>query len=84
MRGIYESGNIKELIRETANQETKQLEIEIIDVENMIFFKSGEKHRIKGTGFILQRQFRKQVLSLISICRKDYQNVIGKRMHMLL
>lgn len=78
VRGTYASGNLTELIGEVkrykldiiALQETKQRGTDVIEMEDVMFFKSGGDDRKLGSGFIVQKAFVQRVLSFKAISER--------------
>lgn len=68
--GTFETDKLNALISEikkykldiVALQETKQFEMEIMEMDD-IFFKSGGENRILGTGFMAQKRYKEGVMS---------------------
>lgn len=78
VRGINEEGAIKNLIKEInkydmqiiALQETHLPGNGIQEIDNHILFKSGNKQRQFGTGFILNKQLKEKVLDFQQISER--------------
>ena len=75
IRGLNEEGALKKLVREirkysfdvVAIQETKQKENQIIEIEDYIYFNSGDKSKIRGTGFIVHKKLKQHILQFQAI-----------------
>ncbi|KAK5639471.1 hypothetical protein RI129_011963 [Pyrocoelia pectoralis] len=78
VRGTYAAGGLKQLVREMecykldiiAVQETKQRGTGIAEVEKTIFFKSGGRDRMLGTGFLVGDRLKRKVINFNPITER--------------
>lgn len=78
VRGTYTPGSIKELISEfkrykievMAIQETKQMGSDIVEIEDVILYKSGGENRLLGTGFMILKALKEKVINFKPISER--------------